>query len=239
MATTAAPKTPSVWEDFVEIFVSPSNVFARRMGRGFLIPLVVLTVVCGALAIGTKPLMQPIFDAVWTQQEAAIKKQNPQITTEQLAKGREIGEKFGSVAIVIGLPIAVLLSGLVLWFVGKLFDSEQTAGDAMMVSSYAFFPKILAFVAGALIARFSDPSTLDSPYSITLGLGHFLHPGTSSPALVALLGRVDVFTIWVTILLGLGLHITGKIPKGKAFAAAAIVWVIGALPGLLQGLRQG
>jgi hypothetical protein len=46
-----------------------------------------------------------------------------------------------------------------------------------------------------------------------------------------------VFIIWTTVLLGIGLHVTGKIPKSKAMIAAFIVWALGALPAVLGALR--
>jgi hypothetical protein len=51
-------------------------------------------------------------------------------------------------------------------------------------------------------------------------------------------GRLDVFTLWVTVLIAIGLAVTGKISRGKAAVAAAIVWVIGALPTIAAALRQ-
>jgi hypothetical protein len=56
--------------------------------------------------------------------------------------------------------------------------------------------------------------------------------------LLALLGRVDVFTIWVTVLLAIGLSVTGRISRSKAAIAAGIVWLVGALPGVLQATRR-
>jgi len=47
-----------------------------------------------------------------------------------------------------------------------------------------------------------------------------------------LLGRMDVFTIWVTVLIAIGLAVTGRIPRGRAVMAAVVIWLIGALPGL-------
>ena len=70
-----------------------------------------------------------------------------------------------------------------------------------------------------------------------MGIGAFLDPDKTSPVLLALLVRVDVFTIWETVLLGIGLSITGKIPKSQALHGGGIVWFIGALPGVLPALR--
>lgn len=236
MTTAAVPKTSSLFEDIVEIFVSPAQVFARRKGRGFWLALLVFTAIMAALAIGTKPLMQPVYDAVWQQSAAQIAKQNPQLTPEQLEKGRAFQEKFAAVGAVIFTPIMVLLTGFVLWIVGKLFDAEQELSDSMMVSTFSFFPKILAMVAAALIAMFADPANITSQFSVTVGPGYFLD-FMAQPVLTALVGRLDIFTIWVTALLAIGLHVTGKIPIGKAAIAAIIVWILGALPGLYGAMK--
>jgi hypothetical protein len=190
-----------------------------------------------ALAIGTKPLMQPVYDAVWQQSSAQIAKQNPEITPEQLEKARGFQDKFAVVGAVIFTPIMVLVTGLFLWIVGKLFDSDQQLGDAMMVSTFSFFPKVLAVVAAALIAMYVDPSTITSQFSVTLGPGRFIDT-TAQPVLAAIAGRLDIFTIWVTVLLAIGLHVTGKVPKGKAAIAAIIVWILGALPGLYGAMKM-
>ncbi|MDP9202387.1 MAG: hypothetical protein M3P26_10720 [Gemmatimonadota bacterium] len=57
--------------------------------------------------------------------------------------------------------------------------------------------------------------------------------------MIALASRVDLFTIWVTVLLAIGLHVVGKIPKQQAGIAAAITWLVGALPAVLGALRGG
>jgi hypothetical protein len=40
------------------------------------------------------------------------------------------------------------------------------------------------------------------------------------------------------VLLAIGLHVVGKIPKQQAYIAAAITWVIGALPAVFGALRS-
>jgi len=40
--------------------------------------------------------------------------------------------------------------------------------------------------------------------------------------LIAMASRVDLFTIWVTVLLAIGIHVLGKIPKQQAYIAAGI-----------------
>jgi hypothetical protein len=74
---------------------------------------------------------------------------------------------------------------------------------------------------------------------VSLGLGRLLDPSKTSGTVLALLGRVDLFTLWITVLVAVGLKQMTRITSGQAIAGAALVWLIGALPTLLQALRAG
>jgi hypothetical protein len=237
-ALTPAVPSASLWEDFIDIFTSPSAVFRRRENSGFGVPLLVLTVLLAILILGTKSLVSPVIDAEMARQGAHLMKSHPEITAAQLQQQQAMGEKFGPIFVIIVIPISAMLTGLVLWAVGKIFESKQTASQAMMVATYAFFPKILASIVGAIIAFLSSPERLNGMTRLTVGLGTMLDPDKSSPVLLALLARADVFTIWETILLAIGLQITGKVSKTNSYLAAAIIWFIGALPALLGALRS-
>ena len=98
-------------------------------------------------------------------------------------------------------------------------------------------PRILEGVINSIQGLFLDPAQLDGRFRISLGLGRFLDPDTTSPLLIALVGRIDVFTIWITVLIAIGLSVTGQIPLSRAAIAAAIVWLVGGLPLIIQALR--
>ena len=227
----------SLWEDFIDIFTSPSQVFRRRENSGFGVPLLVFAVIFAILVFGTKSLVLPAMDADIARQTAKAMRTHPEMTAEQVQKGQDMGEMIGPIAIVIIVPIMAMLTGLVLWLVGKIFESKQTPSQGLMVATYAFFPKLLASVAGVVIALLSSRDRMNGMSRLTAGIGAFLDPDKASPVLLALLTRVDVFTLWETALLAIGLSITGKVSKSNAYLAAAIVWFIGALPGLLGALR--
>jgi hypothetical protein len=55
--------------------------------------------------------------------------------------------------------------------------------------------------------------------------------------LIAVVGRLDLYTLWITVLIAIGLSVTGRIPLGRAAIVAAIVWFLGGLPTILQALR--
>jgi hypothetical protein len=236
MTTAAAPKSSSLFEDIIEVFDSPAQVFARRKGRGFWLALLIYTVIVAAIVIGTLPLMQPLFDALWPQAAAQMQAQRPEITPEQMEKVRHLQPIYYTVTVIIITPITVLLVGFLLWIVGKLFDAEQRLGDAMMVATFASFPRILAWVVAAIFMLVTDPAKITSQWSVTASLGRFVN-GIQQPVLATLLGRVDVFVIWTTVLLAIGLSVTGNISRQKAAYAALIVWIVGTVPYLYQALQ--
>ena len=238
-AAPAPAKPASRWEDFIDIFYAPSSVYERRAHSGFGIPMLVVTVLVGVIALANMGVMQPIMDAEFTRATAAAMKKNPQLTADMMEKGRAIGETLAKIGAFIYMPIAMFLTGLALWVVGKFFDAKESLAAAIMVASYAYVPRILENVLNGVQGLLMDPAKLDGRYRLSLGLGRFFDPNTASPMLLALLGRVDLFTIWVTVLLAIGLSVTGRIPRSRAAMAAVLVWIVGAMPALLGAARQG
>jgi hypothetical protein len=234
---SVAPQA-SLWEDFIDIITSPSQVFKRRENSGFGMQLLVVTVLFAIVILGTKSLIQPVFDAEMARQTAQVLKAHPEITQDQIAKQMAMGEKLAPIFIIVSIPISILLTGLVLWMVGKLFESKQTAQTGILVATYAFVPRILATLVGAVIAYFSSPERLNGAAKLTVGLGALMDPDRTSPVLMALLTRVDLFVLWQTVLLAIGLQVTGRVSKSNSYIAAALVWLIGALPTVLGALRR-
>lgn len=234
--TPKKPEKASLLDDFMDIFYAPSAVFARRANRGFWLPLLIVSVLLGLLFFANRDLMEPVMDAEFARNVA----KNPrmaQMTPDQLAAAKAIGEKIGRFAGWVFPPIVMLALGVVIWIVGKFVDAKESLNDAIAVAVFSYVPRLVEGVVNRVEGLFIDPSTINSRYSLTLGLGRFFDPDTASPILLGLIGRIDVFTIWVTVLIAIGLAVTGKIPRGRAAIAAAIVWLVGALPTLAGALN--
>jgi hypothetical protein len=233
----AAAKPASWWEDFIDIFFTPSTVFARRALSGFGVPMLVVTVVLGVLFIVNSGALQPVMDGEFQRGAAAAMRKNPQITAEMMQSSKAMTEKFSKVAIFIIIPVTIFLLGLVLWVVGKLFDAKTTLTQAILIASFASVPRVLENVINGVQGLLLDPASMNGRYRISLGIGRFFDPDVASPMLLAIIGRIDVFTIWVTVLLAIGLAVLGKIPRTQAAIAGVIIWIIGALPGILGAAR--
>jgi hypothetical protein len=233
------PGRAGLWEDFVDIFYAPSSVFARRSDGKFGMPLLFLVLVGTVLFFLTKNATQPIMDAEFTRQTAAAMRKNPNITAEQMASSRGFFEMFSPIIFAIGLTLSIIATGFVLWLIGKLFDAKESVAAAIMIATYSEVPRLVQVLTNAAQGLVMSPEKLNSMNSVGFNLARFMDPDNTSQVLIALASRVDLFTIWVTVLLAIGLHVVGKIPKQQAGIAAAITWVVGALPALLGALRAG
>lgn len=240
MATQAAPAAApraAVWEDFVDIFYAPSAVFRRREQGNFFIPLAVITILCGVLFYLNSGTLQPMFDAEFDRQMATAMRQNPNIPPEAVERMRGFAMRIQQVAMFVFIPIAIFAVGVTTWIVGKLVDAKQTFRAALVVAAYSYAPRIVDSVLHGLQGLFLDPAELDGRFRLSFGVGRFLDPDVVSPLLLAVVGRIDLITIWITVLIAIGLAVTGRIPLRKAAIAAAIVWVVGGLPLILPALR--
>jgi hypothetical protein len=236
-AAAPGPASASRWEDFVDIFYAPSQVFARRANSGFGIPMLVVTLLIGTLAIANSGVMQPIMDAEFSRATAAAIRDNPKLTPEMMEKTRGFGEVVAKYGAFVFIPVGIFFTGLALWMSGKLVDAKEAVSQAIMIAAYSFVPRIVEGVLAGLQGLLLDPATLNGRFKLSLGVGRFLDPDTASPIALALLGRIDLFTIWVTVLLAIGLAVVGRIPRSRAAIAAVLVWILGALPQLMTALR--
>ena len=241
MATEATPAVApraGLWEDFIDIFYAPSAVFKRRENGNFFVPLAVITLLCGALFYLNSGALQPMFDAEFDRSMAVARRQNPNLPAEAVENMRSFFSRIQMVMIFVFLPIAMFGVGVTTWLAGKFVDAKQTFRAALVVGAYAYAPRIIDGVLQGLQGLFLDPSQIDGRFRLSLGVGRFLDPDTVSPLLLAVVGRLDLITIWITVLVAIGLCVTGRISMAKAAIAAAIVWLVGGLPLIIPALRS-
>jgi Yip1-like protein len=234
-----APERTALWEDFVDIFYAPSSVFARRSDGKFGKPLLFLVLTGTVLFFLTKNATQPIMDAEFSRRSAEMLRQNPNMTAEQLSSGRGFFEMFAPLFVTFGLTFGVLFTGIILWLAGKLFDARESIAAAIMIATYSSVPHLVQILTNAAQGLMMSPEKLNSMFSVGFSPARFMDPDTASPVLISLASRVDLFTIWVTVLLAIGLYVVGKIPKQQAAIAAGITWLVGAIPALLGALLGG
>jgi hypothetical protein len=231
-ATVAPPsQRASFVEDFIDIFYAPSSVFERRRNAS---PWPAILVVTGLYVIAAYimfTLLAPVFDAMMTKQMAAAA-QNPNITPSQMQGMRTFGRIMMMVTAVVSVPLTILVLGIVTWFVAKLLDAEQTLRASFLIIAFSFLPRILEQILTALQAFWLDINTIPSIYGVSLSAARFLDPA-ASPLSLGLASRLDPFIIWSYVLIGIGLHVMGRISRGKAAVGAVVLFLLASVPAIL------
>ncbi|HEU4629364.1 MAG TPA: YIP1 family protein [Gemmatimonadaceae bacterium] len=231
---SVAPQRASFAEDFIDIFYAPSSVFARRREAN---PWPTILVVTGLSVIAAYimfTLLAPVVDAMLAKQ-MAMATQNQSLTPEQLQGARTFGRMMMLVSSVVGVPILVLVLGLVLWFVGKLLDAEQPLRAAFLVVAFSYMPRIVEQLLTALQAFWLDLASKSSLFQVSFSAARFADPEASQLTL-GLLSRIDPFVLWSYVLIAIGLSVTGRISRGKAALGAFVLFLLGLVPSLVGGL---
>ncbi len=237
-ATPSVERAPSVWEDLLELFYAPRAVFGRRRETpAFGLALIVFAVVIIGLSFAFRGTMEPVFDAEFKRGMAQAMKQNPQLKPEMVEQMKVMSKKFMFVGIGIYALLTPIVLGILLWIVGKFLESKAEVGQAIMVTTYAMFPRALETILNAVQMLALPDDAIRSRFDLTLGVGRFLDADTASPLIMAIAGRIDLFTLWVTTLIAIGIAVMGQISRPRAVIAAASMWVIGSIPAIWGALR--
>lgn len=236
----SAPPTPpakaSLMEDLIDIWFTPSQVFARRVGAGVWGPLLVVVVLFAVLMFANRGAFQGVLDAEVERAVATAMADNPSMSADQAQGMRSIIETSISFSMLLGVPIVLCLLALCIWAVGRMLGGTLGFGTAVMIASFSYLPKVLEMVLVTVQSLVLDTSMWTGRYQFSWGVGRFLDPA-GKQGMVNLLGRIDLFTLWVTVLIAIGLVHAAKVERAKAWMGAAAIWVIGATPALWQLIK--
>ncbi len=238
--TSPTPEPPpAVWEDFIDIFFSPSAVFERRKGWSAWPVLLILTVVLVLLFIGWQRTLGPILDVEMQRGMADAMAQNPNLGPEQIEQMRSMGRIFGPIGLALGFPLGVLITTLVAWGLARIFGAAATFATVFGVVVYSQVVRVLQYLVGLAQGFFLDINSMDSIHDISLSAARFMDQPDASSLLVNFAARIDVFTLWATALIAIGLAVTTKLSRGSAWAVAIIVWLLAAIPAVVGAIMQG
>jgi hypothetical protein len=219
-----------IWEDFVEIFFSPGRVFARRRDGRFWPALVVLTLVSVFLFFAMQNVLADVFRAEFERELAGAAAEGVPITVQPTEEMRRMGLLFGTVALLVVMPIGAFLIGLVIWVFARLFGSAVPYGVAVAVAVYSEFPALvqgLTMIAQGLVL---NPTSTEQ---LSVGPGRFLDREDTPALLFTVLHQLDVFVIWSAVLMAIGLYVAAGLTRGQAATVAAIAWLLGLIPTLV------
>ena len=166
------------------------------------------------------------------QKQMADNSRIQQMTSEQrenvMEKQLKYAPMFGYFEGVVIPPLGAVITAAVLLGIFNLTGSTQTTFKvSLAIVAFAWSPWLIHGLLSVLILFLKDPATVDLQNIVASNPGAFLSE-TSPKWLAALLGSIDIFSIWTLFLLAIGFSATNpkKLSVGKAFALAASGWII-------------
>jgi hypothetical protein len=215
--------------DVVRVLYEPGAVFARiREEPSFLLPFVAICVVQIALYFANLPFLKAGMAAQLASRPA----------------GGPDPSKFlviGAFFIPIGIGIALLIGGGLLWVLVSLFGGEAKFSKLMSVAAYSAIPSVILLgIVGAIVLQVKGVGDIASPQDLQPALGlDLLVPGATG-FMGAALKAVNPFGIWGLVLTAIGVSTTHRLSKGTGYMIATVAFLIGVcIAGAFAGMFGG
>lgn len=239
MTAGGAPQAPAkgnVVTELVDLLVAPSRAFAALRQRNVWAHGVILALLAMVVLVALRGLVEPFLDANMAAvlRQAAAKGQ-PMPAGAANAMGAFAWWGFvGSTAFTI--PSTALFGGAALWVAAKLFSVPLPFGRAAVIATLSTITIPVGMLLMGAQGAVLDPAAVRGLTDAALGPVRFLDPATTSPALLALVARVDLLSIWGVVLEGIGVSVIAGVARGSGTAVAAVAWLLGTILGTLPTL---
>lgn len=163
----------------------------------------------------------------------AMREQMAQRGQEMPADGSETMERFMVGCSIGGILIVSLLiyfgMPLLLWGLLTLLGGTINYKTSLAVALHAMMPFAVAGLLTIPVVMARAEVSMEEMQSGSVLSSNLaaLAPEDASPVVMALLSSVDVFSIWVVVLLVLGYHVAAKVSIGKSATAVLVLWIVG------------
>jgi len=215
------------------VLFSPKPTFEDIVRKpSWLLPVILLVVLGAVVAVG---LNQRInwreYMAQQIEKSPRAAQLSPEQKERQIAAGAKIAP-YTSYILGIAAPIllVLILAGIMLGAYNVLAGSGVNYGTALGIVSHAFVPVIVGNLLFLVVLFLKPPGTLDLDNPVATNLAAFLPEGLPK-WLEAFAKNIDIFVLWITLLLAIGFAAANprKLKGAKPFTIAfgmLAVWII-------------
>lgn len=231
VSTAAEPETEqaSRWEDYIDVFFSPAELFRRRADDRVappLITLIVLALVFYVVMLPANAMVMRASVAQGTNPDAA----------EAMATMGTIFQVIGAIMVPIMYFIVIASTAALLWLIGRFADIRIDFGRAMLIATYGGFIYLLAQIAGGVAVLIKGEAGLVVARDLSFGPARFLATADTPGALLGVLRRFEVFAMWQAVVWAIGIREIYRTTTARAAVVAFMTWLLFVIPGILGGL---
>jgi hypothetical protein len=212
----------------IGVFTSPGETFADiARVPSWIVPILLLTI----LSLGVSGVMMKRVD--WNSFLEKKMSESPRwesLSADQKAQQLGMANKiipYQTYAIgFLGPVLFVLVIGVVYWGAFNLFCSAGLKFKAgYSITAHACLIGLISSPLAILVMLLKKPGDVDPEHMMATNIGEFLSSATPK-WLLKLAGSLDIFTIWLLVLLAIGFAAANpkKISKGTAYGVVFGVW---------------
>jgi hypothetical protein len=225
-------KPSNPFSRIVGVFVSPSSTFADIARRpDWIVPILLLLLVSytSVFMIAGKVDFNTVYRQALEAQHMA-----PEQQERALRIATTVGKSIMYVAPFFSIGGLVIAAALL--FLGlRMLGGQLTFLQSFAVTAYAWMPHVLAGIIGVIVSLSRKTIGIEDMQTLVHSSPAFLVSMKTNPVLFNFLSTIDLFSIWVIVLLTIGLSIAARVSKAKAFAVVITLWAMYVLFRVGQG----
>jgi hypothetical protein len=237
--TPPAENAPALsqFERITDIFFSPSTTFTDvKRSPSWWGPWLVMSVFAFVIVfamqqkIGWPQMMENEINASPKQAEQ-LEKLPPEQRAQRIAVGATVTKYISYATPVLILIIVVIVAAVLMGTFNFGLGTEISFSTALAVVMYSYLPGIIRSLLAAIsLYAGANPEGFNPRNPVASNLG-FLVSRADHPVLYALGSSVDVFGIWIVILMGIGFSCVSKAKRSTAISVVVGWYVLIALLG--------
>jgi hypothetical protein len=221
-----APLALSESQRIINVFIAPTKTFTDLKGKGnwnWVIPWLVLLFASAAF-IGTVAVKVGFRQVTENQMRLSAKAQErmEQLSPEQRERSMNLAAGFTKGAIlsvpVLAFVFYLIVAAVLMATFNFGLGAEVPFGTSLAIVIYSRLPELIkvVLVVVSLLAG-ADPQSFNIENPVATNLGFFVDPSTHI-VLNRLASAVDVISLWIVVLLGIGFASVSKVKRGTAIA---------------------
>ncbi|MGD0293196.1 MAG: YIP1 family protein [Terracidiphilus sp.] len=228
----------SQWQRVANTFAAPAKTFEdiKRGNKSWWMPLVIMALVSYIFfaAVFVKIGMQKVV-ANQIKLDPKTEERLAQVPADQREKQLKISV-YITEGVFIAQPVFMLawvaLMSLGLWgTINFVFGGKATYESTFAVWMYASLPSIVKALLGTVVIfAGAEPDTYNIKNFAPTNIGAFMNPleydTALYKALYALASWLDVTTIWMLVLLGIGIATVAGVKRNSGYIAVFGWWAI-------------
>lgn len=189
------------------VFFEPKKAFADIAARPrWIVPLILMIL----MGIGITMLYsQKGVMRIAAEQQMTNNAQFQQLPPDQRAQRLESGMKIATIlgyCVPIFIPLAYLVMALVLWaIVSGILSAPVRFGQVFAIVTYAQLPGLLMSILIVIVLQLKNAADYNLQNPLMFNPGAFMDPQTSPKFVYSLASSLDLFTIWILLLVATGL----------------------------------